>query len=213
MDKIALAKSDGFMHERNGDIDWVHLHLSPCQIVCRKCWYWGCLFGTAVFFNPTYKKLFAPPPILHSHPYHFHWVSDVWWSNPDIFYILMQNKQITQVPPPSWFVEVANQIKLPFLFLSFHLTCALSGCVLARPFNWNSVKHRASFVVRLFFLFFFPYKVFAKENRIFLSWAQVPPSTLMLPVWHSLSTSALVNTPVLHTLFITLKGETLLILF
>lgn len=154
------------------------------------------------------KKVFCP--LSHSHPYHFHQVSHVWWSNPGIFYILMQNKQITKVLPPSRFVEVVNQIKL--LFLSFHPTCALGGCVLARPFNWNSLKHRASFVVR------HPpppsrQGVCEKEQDFSPPGLGSLHQTVMLPVWHSLSTSALVNSPILHTLFITFKGETLLILF
>lgn len=118
------------------------------------------------------KKLWFP--LIDSRPSPFHWALDVWWSNPNIFYVLMQNKQsqITHILPPYWFVEVVNQIKLPFLFLSFHLTYALSGSVLARTLNWNSLKHRASFVVRLFF--FFQQGVCEKEQD-FLSWAQVPP--------------------------------------
>ena len=41
-------------------------------------------------------------PLLNSRPSPFHWALDVWWSNPDIFYILMQNKQsqITHILPP-----------------------------------------------------------------------------------------------------------------
>lgn len=158
---------------------------------------WGCPFGTAALFlrlsffslyfakaavparhiryvtqNWTYKKLWFP--LLDSRPSPFHWALDVWWSNPDIFYILMQNKQsqITHILPPHWFVEVVNQIKLPFLFLSFRLTRALGGSVLAGTLNRNSLEHRASFVVRPFF---FLQGVCEKEQD-FLSWAQVPPS-------------------------------------
>lgn len=166
----------------------------PCQIVCCNCWlrlsFWHCsgVFCCCCFFflahihspcfaeaafparpiwyvtqNPTYKKLWFPH--LDSRPSLFHWALDVWWSNPDIFYILMQNKQsqITHILPPYWFADVVNQIKPPFLFLSFRLTCALSGSVLARTLYWNSLKHRASFVIGSFF----SYKVFVKKNRIF----------------------------------------------
>lgn len=149
------------------------------------------------------------PLFLDSRPSPFHRALDVWWSNPDIFYILMQNKQsqITHILPPYWFVEVVNQIKLLFLVLSFHLSRALCGCVLARTLNWNSLKHRASFVVR----FFFSYKVFVKKNRIFSPGLRSLHRSTAACLAFFLSRSALVNSRVLHTLFITLEGETLLI--
>lgn len=140
---------------------WAHifsLYSAEAAIPVRHIWY--------VTQNPISKKKNCGSPLIDSRPSPFRWALDVWWSNPNIFYVLMQNKQsqITHILPPYWFVEVVNQIKLPFLFLSFHLTYALSGSVLARTLNWNSLKHRASFVVRLFF---FSNKVFVKKNRIF----------------------------------------------
>lgn len=172
--------------------------LSCCQIVCCNCWLMLIeavslalqhffLCGGAHIFHHALPKPASQwdtsdtqpktrltkncgSPLLLSCPSPFHRALDVWWSYPDIFYILMQNKQsqITHILPPYWFVEVVNQIKLPFLFLFFHLTCALSGSVLVRTFNSNTPEHRASFVVRLLF---FPslslYKVFVKKNRIF----------------------------------------------
>lgn len=184
--------------------------------------FWGSYFFTVLCWScfPSETHLICYPkpnfqkncgsPLIYSLPSTFHWALDVWWSNPNIFYVLMQNKQsqITHILPPYWFVEVVNQIKLPFLFLSFHLTYALGGSVLARTLNWNSLKHRASFVVRLFF----PTRCLWKRTGFSLL-GSGPSIAPLLPVWHSLSRSTLVNSRVLRTLFITLEGETLLILF
>lgn len=148
--------------------------------------------------NPWFSLL------LVSRPSPSRWSLDVWWSNPNIFKILMQNKQsqITHILPPCWFVEVVNQIKLPFLFPSFHLTHALSGSVLAGTLNWNSPKHRASFVVRLFF----STRCLWKRTGFSLL-GSGPSITPLLPVWLAWSRSVLVNSPAWHTLFITHSSE------
>lgn len=117
-------------------------------------------------------------------------------------------KQITPVLPHP---EVVNQIKLPSLCLSFRLTWALSGCVLAGPFYWNSLKHRASFVVRFFFPSS-PIRCLWKRTGFFGPGLRSIHQPLCL-FGRLLSTPALVNSLVLNTLFITLKGKTLLILF
>lgn len=69
-----------------------HLFAAQCRKT-RRTWY-------AV---PDLQKSCGFPPLLLSHSSPFTLALDVWWSNPDIFYILMQNKhgQITRIHPTS----------------------------------------------------------------------------------------------------------------
>lgn len=142
------------------------------QLLNPFCCLWLCAFS-----NSLYKNMFYP----HSKLTHIIFLMFYIFNEVTVAYFISRwENKLHQSPPSPPHPEVVNQIKLPSLCLSFRLTCALSGCVLAGPFYSNSLKHRASFVVRFFFLF--PYKVFVKKSRVFWSWAQVHSSNLMLPV-------------------------------
>lgn len=117
----------------------------------------------------------------------------------------MGEKKIYESPPPhpdSW-----KLLKLPSLCLSFHLARALGGCVLTGPF----CSTQSLFCGHPFFSHF-PCKVFAKKNRVFSFSCAWPYLALRTLAVHR-SCFLLVSSLVLRTLFITLRGETLLILF
>lgn len=149
--------------------------------------------------NLAYKKLQFPPSTLSpiSFSLSFRCVT---WSYTDIFDILMQNKQsqITHILPPYWFVEVVNPIKLPFLSVDLSWLEPLTEIASStEPLLWSA-------------FFFFLQGVCEKEQD-FLSLGSGPPIASTSPVWLSLSRSALVNSHVLHTLFITRSAETIIL--
>lgn len=70
----------------------------------------------------------------------------MWWSNPDIFYRLIQNKhcQITRIHPTSTNFWKSKSNKAPFFPPNFPFY-SLCGSVLARPLSWNSVWAQSLF--------------------------------------------------------------------